>query len=100
MARQRRCRRPAWNSSLLSSRALESGRVSNQVEAGRPRTGEEPCLGALAITRGCHITLKVVSDDPSCFMLGWGARAACAEVSTGSVEASRAKHGQPRLQVP
>jgi hypothetical protein len=32
---------------------------------------------------------------------GWvGCKAACAEVSTGSVEASKAKHGQLGLQVP
>jgi hypothetical protein len=50
----------------------------------------------------CHITMKVVSEDFSYSMVGWGARAraACAEVSTGSVEASKANHGQPRLQVP
>jgi hypothetical protein len=42
----------------------------------------------------CHITMKVVAEDSSCSMVGWGARAACAEVSTGSVEASKAKHGQ------
>jgi hypothetical protein len=28
----------------------------------------------------------------SCSLVWWGARAACAEVSTGSVEASKAKH--------
>jgi hypothetical protein len=47
-----------------------------------------------------HITMKVVAEDSSCSMVGWGARAACAEVSTGSVEASKANHGHPRLQVP
>jgi hypothetical protein len=26
----------------------------------------------------CHITMKVVSEDSSCSMVGWGARAACA----------------------
>jgi hypothetical protein len=31
----------------------------------------------------CHITLKVVSDDSYCSMVGWGARAACAEVARG-----------------
>jgi hypothetical protein len=43
--------------------------------------------------------MKVVSEDSSCSMVGWGARAACAEVSIGSVEESKAKHGQkvPRL---
>jgi hypothetical protein len=41
----------------------------------------------------CHITMKVVSEDSSCSMVGWGARAACAEVSTGSVEASKANLG-------
>jgi hypothetical protein len=35
MARPRRCRRAVWNSPLLSSRALESGRVSSQADAGR-----------------------------------------------------------------
>jgi hypothetical protein len=48
----------------------------------------------------CHIAMKVVSKDFSCSMVGWGARAACAEVSTGSVEASKAKHGQMDLQGP
>jgi hypothetical protein len=42
----------------------------------------------------CHITMKEVSEDSSCSMVGWGARAACAEVSTGSVGDSKAKHGQ------
>jgi hypothetical protein len=42
----------------------------------------------------CHIKMKVVSEISSCSMVGWGARAACAEVSTGSVEDSKAKHGQ------
>jgi hypothetical protein len=41
-----------------------------------------------------HITMKVVSEDSSCYMVGWGARAACAEVPTGSVEDLKAKHGQ------
>jgi hypothetical protein len=43
-----------------------------------------------------HITMKVVSDHSSCSMVGWGARAACAEVSTGLVEDSKAKHGQKK----
>jgi hypothetical protein len=30
-----------------------------------------------------QITMKVVSEDSSCSMAWWGARAACAEVSTG-----------------
>jgi hypothetical protein len=34
-----------------------------------------------------------VSEDFSCSMVGWGARAACAEVSTGSVEASKGNLG-------
>jgi hypothetical protein len=33
------------------------------------------------------------SEAFSCSMVGWVARAACAEVSTGSREASKAKHG-------
>jgi hypothetical protein len=37
---------------------------------------------------------EVVLDDSSCSMDGWGARAACSEVSTGSVGDSQAKHGQ------
>jgi hypothetical protein len=41
----------------------------------------------------CHITMKVVSENSSCSMVGWGARVACAEVSTGSVEASKANLG-------
>jgi hypothetical protein len=36
--------------------------------------------------------MKVVSEDSSCSMVWWGARAACAEVSTGQWEASKAKH--------
>jgi hypothetical protein len=31
----------------------------------------------------CQITMKVVSEDSSCSMVWWGARAACAEVSIG-----------------
>jgi hypothetical protein len=42
----------------------------------------------------CHITMKVASKDSSCSLVGWGARAGCAEVSTGSKEASKGKHGQ------
>jgi hypothetical protein len=38
----------------------------------------------------CHINMKVVSEDSSCSMVGRGARAACAEVSTGSVCDSKA----------
>jgi hypothetical protein len=41
-----------------------------------------------------HITMEVVSEDSSCSMAGWGTLVACAEVSTGSVEDSNAKHGQ------
>jgi hypothetical protein len=41
----------------------------------------------------CHITMKVVSEVTSCSMVGWGARAACAEVPTGSVEAAKANLG-------
>jgi hypothetical protein len=31
----------------------------------------------------CHVTMKLVSEDSSCSMVWWGARAACAEVSIG-----------------
>jgi hypothetical protein len=37
--------------------------------------------------------MKVASADSSCSVVWWGARAACAEVSTGSVEASQARPG-------
>jgi hypothetical protein len=40
-----------------------------------------------------HIAIKVVSADSFCSVVWWGARAACAEVSTGSVEASKANLG-------
>jgi hypothetical protein len=40
--------------------------------------------------RTCHFGMKVVSADSFCSVVWWGARAACAEVSTGSVEASKA----------
>jgi hypothetical protein len=43
--------------------------------------------------RTCHIAMKVVPEDSSCSVVWWGARAACAEVSTGSVEASKARPG-------
>jgi hypothetical protein len=36
--------------------------------------------------------MKVVSADSSCSVVWLGARAACAEVSPGSVEASKAKY--------
>jgi hypothetical protein len=45
-------------------------------------------------TLACLITMKVVPADSSCTMVGWGARVACAEVSTGSAEDLKAKHGQ------
>jgi hypothetical protein len=35
--------------------------------------------------------MKVVSADSSCSVVWWGAKAAYAEVSTGSVEASKAR---------
>jgi hypothetical protein len=41
----------------------------------------------------CHITMNIVSEDFSCSMVVGGARAACAEVSTGSMEASKANLG-------
>jgi hypothetical protein len=40
--------------------------------------------------------MKIASADSTCSMVLWNARAACAEVSTGSVEALKSKHG-PRL---
>jgi hypothetical protein len=43
--------------------------------------------------RACDIAMKVVSADSFCSMVGWVARAACAEVSAGSVEASNARLG-------
>jgi hypothetical protein len=43
--------------------------------------------------RTCHIAMKVVSADSFCSVVWWGARAACAEVSTGSVEALKANLG-------
>jgi hypothetical protein len=43
--------------------------------------------------RTCHIAMKVVSADSFCSIVWWGARSACAEVSTGSVEASKARLG-------
>jgi hypothetical protein len=42
----------------------------------------------------CHITMKCVSEDSSCSMVGWGAMAACDEMSTGSVQDLKAKHSQ------
>jgi hypothetical protein len=47
--------------------------------------------------RTCHIAMKVVSADSFCSVVWWGARAVCAEVSTGSMEASKARL---RLQEP
>jgi hypothetical protein len=41
----------------------------------------------------CHITMKVASEDYSLSMVRLGARAACAELSTGSVEAAKANLG-------
>jgi hypothetical protein len=35
--------------------------------------------------------MNFVSTESSCSVVWWGARAACAEVSTGSVEASKAR---------
>jgi hypothetical protein len=45
-------------------------------------------------TLACLINMTVVPEDSSCAMVGWGARAACAEVSAGSAEDAKAKHGQ------
>jgi hypothetical protein len=41
--------------------------------------------------RTCHIAMKFVSADSFCSVVWWGA--ACAEVSTGSLEASKARLG-------
>jgi hypothetical protein len=46
--------------------------------------------------RTCHIAMKVVSADSICSLVWWDGRADCAEVSevsTGSVEASKARLG-------
>jgi hypothetical protein len=43
--------------------------------------------------RTCHIAMKVESADSFCSVVWWGAKAACAEVSTGSAEASKARLG-------
>jgi hypothetical protein len=43
--------------------------------------------------RTCHIAMKVVSADSFSSVVWWGARAACAEVSTGFVEALKARLG-------
>jgi hypothetical protein len=40
-----------------------------------------------------HVTIKGVSADSSCSVVWWGARAACTEVSAGSVETWKAKLG-------
>jgi hypothetical protein len=85
MARPRRCRRAVWNSLLLSSRALESGRVSSQADAGRQAQlrsraravlravlqggqqgvsvslGRVPAVGALCLCDGAH---AVLADHP------------------------------------
>jgi hypothetical protein len=39
----------------------------------------------------CQITMSIVSEESSCSMVWWGASTACAEVSTGSVEAPEVK---------
>jgi hypothetical protein len=41
----------------------------------------------------CHIAMEVVPADSFCSVVWWGARAPCAEVSTRSVEASKARLG-------
>jgi hypothetical protein len=43
--------------------------------------------------RTCHIAMKVISSESFSPVVWWGARAACAEASTGSVEASKARLG-------
>jgi hypothetical protein len=45
----------------------------------------------------CHISMKVVSADSFCSGVWWGARAACAEVCTGSMEASMARLGRSHM---
>jgi hypothetical protein len=58
MARPRRCRRVHWNSPLLSSRALLSGRVSSQADAVRS-------LAVLTCecSETCIMAMHVVSQD-------------------------------------
>jgi hypothetical protein len=46
----------------------------------------------------CHITMKVISADFSCSVVKWGAKAAFTELSTGFMEASKAKPG-PELNM-
>jgi hypothetical protein len=43
--------------------------------------------------RTCHIAMKVVSAGSFCSVVWWSARAACAGVLTGSVEALKARLG-------
>jgi hypothetical protein len=43
--------------------------------------------------RTFHIAMKVLLADCICSVVWWGARAACAEVSTGFVGASKARLG-------
>jgi hypothetical protein len=45
------------------------------------------------IRRTCHVPMKVVSADSFCSVVWWGAREACAKVSTWPVEASNARLG-------
>jgi hypothetical protein len=50
--------------------------------------------------RICHIAIKVVSAEFFCSVVWWVVRAACVEVSTGAVEASKARPGFTKEQIP
>jgi hypothetical protein len=50
--------------------------------------------------RTCHIAMNLVSAHSVFSMAWWGARAACAEMSTGSMEASKARLGFRYIQSP
>jgi hypothetical protein len=52
------------------------------------------------IRRTRHIAMKVVSADSFCSVVWGGASAACAKVSTGSVEASKARPAAGAIPLP
>jgi hypothetical protein len=73
-------------------------------KTGMPTMLSNSLIEELSVNRRtCHIAMNVVPADSFCSVVWWGARTACAEVSTGSLEASKTvlgfrKYGSQYIQ--
>jgi hypothetical protein len=68
--------------------------LSTDVQTGMIPMLSNSLIEQLNVNRRlCHIAMKAVSADFLCSVVWWGARAACADVSMVSVEASKDRLG-------